>query len=106
MKIYFKNKTIKKICEEPTVAAKKFGANCAKRLRTRLAELTAADFVSELVVGRPHPLKADRKGQFAINLDRKIRLIFVNYNQENSSSDLDWSTVNKILIIEIGDYHD
>ena len=68
MEIHFKDKKIRALCEERTVAEKKLGAACAGKLRVRLNALTAAQRVTDLIMGNPHPLKGDRAGQFALDL--------------------------------------
>jgi toxin HigB-1 len=65
--------------------------------------------VQELVAGRPHPLKGDRAGQFALDLDGGKRLVFepanepIPYKQDGS---IDGAIVTHICIVFIGDYHD
>ena len=87
---------------------KKWGNELALKLMTRLADLDAASNVSELTVGRPHPLEYDRKGQFAVDLNNMIRLIFEPANEpipKSSDGTVDWKRVTMIRILCIGDYH-
>ena len=57
----------------------------------------------------PHPLRGDRAGQFALDLDGGRRLVFepdqgsVPGKQDGS---IDWSQVTRVRIVLIGDYHD
>jgi addiction module HigA family antidote len=60
MDISFASKKLEKLCSDSREAMKVLGADGARKLRTRLADLEAADTVSELVAGRPHPLTGKR----------------------------------------------
>ncbi len=109
MDITFLNNKIKRLCENRRDAERQFGADCARKLRVRLADLEAAAAVSELVAGRPHPLKGDRQGQFAVDLAGGRRLVFEPIHDpcpclENQA--IDWLRVTRIRIVFIGDYHD
>jgi proteic killer suppression protein len=41
MEITFSDRKLQKLCEQQNQARKKLGANCAKKLRIRLADLAA-----------------------------------------------------------------
>lgn len=109
MKINFKNTKIRELCEKGAVAERKLGTACARKLRTRLDDLEAATRVTDLVAGNPHPLKADRAGQFAVDLSGGWRLVFVPDDEpcpHREDGSIDWSEVTIICIDYIGDYHD
>jgi proteic killer suppression protein len=100
---------LKAICEQERVATRVLGRPCARRLRARLADLVAAVHVRELVAGRPHPLKGDRSGQFALDLHGGVRLVFEPANDPIPKQDdggIDWRRVTRLRIVFIGDYHD
>ena len=100
---------LRALCEQQRLATRRLGAPCARKLRSRLADLMAAAHVRELVAGRPHPLSGDREGQFALGLHGGVRLVFEpNHDPVPSLSDgsIDWAQVTQITIIYIGDYHD
>jgi toxin HigB-1 len=109
MEITFADTKLQNLCEQPKLAQKKLGANCSKKLTTRLADLAAVSFVTELVAGNPHPLKGDRAGEFAVNLEGGKRLVFQPNNDPISltkDGSIDWSKVTAVCIVFIGDYHD
>ncbi len=109
MKIEFKDEKMKALCENSALANKKLGQKMAKKLRTRLADLQAASVVAELSAGRPHPLKGDLKGKFALDLVHPKRLVFEPANDPVPCKDdksIDWQQVTQIRIVWIGDYHD
>jgi len=109
LKIRFKDKKLRKLCEERVSAEKKLGTACARKLRSRLSDLEAVSVVAELNVGNPHPLAGDRAGQFALNLTGGWRLVFTPANDpcpQHASAGIDWSQVTIVNIEYIGDYHD
>jgi hypothetical protein len=63
MQIAYASKTIQRLCEEDKHQRKQLGEKRAKRLKNRLGELRAVENVSQLRLGRPHALTADRAGQ-------------------------------------------
>jgi toxin HigB-1 len=108
VEIHFKNKKLQELCQTTRQMKKKWGNELSQKLMARLADLDAASNVSELIAGRPHPLDYDRKGQFAIDLNNMMRLIFEPANDpipKCSDGTVDWKKVTVIRIICIGDYH-
>jgi proteic killer suppression protein len=109
MEILFATTKLKELCEQQKKMQKELGNACARKLRTRLKDLAAATSVSELVAGHPHPLKGDRAGQLAVNLDGGVRLVFESANDPTPKTQddaIDWANVTIVRIVFIGDYHD
>ncbi|MDF5733590.1 MAG: killer suppression protein HigA, partial [Rhizonema sp. PD38] len=109
MEITFADSKLQNLCEQQNLAKRKLGAECAKKLRTRLADLIGVSCVTELVAGRPHPLKGDRAGEFAIDLEGGKRLVFKPDNDPtplDKDGNIHWSKVTAVCIVFIGDYHD
>ena len=109
MDILFADEDLEELCSTERIAKKALGAQGAKKLRVRLAELMAVGRVSELFSGRPHPLRGDRAGQFAVDLDGGRRLVFEPANHPlptDADGALAWGQVTAIRIVYIGDYHD
>lgn len=109
MKVNFKDKKIRELCEKQAVAEKKLGAACSRKLRNRLSDLEAVDRVADLVAGNPHPLKGNRAGQFALDLAGGWRLVLApDHNPCPTRPDggVDWFQVTIVCIEYIGDYHD
>lgn len=109
MKIDFRDKRLRALCEEQRVAVRELGADSAKKLRARLSDLDAATRVTDLVAGRPHPLKFDRAGQFAVDLAGGWRLVFAPDHDPlplHADGSVDWSQVSSVIIESIEDYHD
>jgi toxin HigB-1 len=96
--VEYNNKTIEKVCINFSYAEKKFGERMAELISLRIDQITAANSVEDMVkfrIGRCHPLKCNRKNQYAVDLVQPQRLVF-------EKKDTDIRIVN---IIEIVDYH-
>ena len=109
MEITFKSDELQRICTEKAYMSRKLGPKSAKKLRARLADISAASHVAELHAGRPHALKHDRIGKFAVSLDGGTRLVFESANIPipiTNDGGIARNQVTKIRIVEIGDYHD
>ena len=109
MNILFKDQAIRLTCEKRAVATKALGDIGARKLAARLSEIEAATYVTDLVIGNPHPLKGDRLGQFALSLAGGWRLVFVPANDPvplREDESILWSQVTIVCIEFIGDYHD
>ena len=109
MDILFKDEKLERMCCEEKVAKKKLGTKSAKKLRTRLADLMAADTMADVVFGRPHQLKGDLAGCMGLDLDGGCRLVVEAANEPIPTRDdggIDWTTVDAVRVVLIGDYHD
>ncbi len=90
---------------------KELGSKTAEKLKQRMAELYAADYLKDidLLPGpRLHQLKGKRKGQFAVDLAHPFRLIFKPSNKPiptRKEGGVDLELIDKIEIIVITDYH-
>lgn len=108
MEITFSDRKLQNLCEQKKLAQRKLGTNCAKKLKARFADLAAVSCVAELVAGRPHRLKGDRAGEFAVDLEGGKRLVFKPDNDPiplTEDGSIDPSKVTAICIISIEDYH-
>ncbi|MDE0291953.1 MAG: killer suppression protein HigA [Candidatus Dadabacteria bacterium] len=109
MDISFLDSDLKKLCEDSKYASRKLGSASARKLQTRLADLDAAAKLGDVTVGRPHPLKGDRIGEFALDLSGGRSLVFKSCDDPaplNADGDMEWREVKSIRIVFIGDYHD
>jgi len=105
----YKTAKLKKLCLISKEADKKLGPNSGKKLRTRLADIEAASNVSELIAGRPHPYTGDKAGQFSLDLHGGHRLLFESLKEPpptKNDGGIDWSKVESIFIVLIGDPHE
>lgn len=66
------------MCTLASEAEKKYGLEMAEKIHQRIDEIAASDTVEEMVkfhIGRCHPLKGNRKGQYAMDLVHPYRLV-------------------------------
>ena len=109
METSFGDRSTEDICRQPKLATKAIGAESAKKLHRRISEIFNAENVDELVAGRPHPLSGNRLGHFALDLHGGKRLVFKPTLQPppvKTDGSIDWKSVTKVTITELGDYHD
>jgi len=98
LRITYKSKKIEKVCTVASEAEKKYGLEMAAKIHQRIDEISSADTIEEMVqfkLGRCHPLKGERKGQYAVDLVQPNRLVFQKEGDE----------IQIAKIMEIVDYH-
>ena len=110
MDIVFGNNKLRKSFGSDAAIQKEYGRQ-AKVIKVRMAILRNAKNLADVPTSNPercHQLKADRKGQFAVNLKKSYRLIFEPDHEPIPRKDdggIDLEKVTKIKIIEVVDYH-
>ncbi|MBI2899140.1 MAG: killer suppression protein [Planctomycetes bacterium] len=111
MEIVFRNAKLAKQCSSAKDCDRQYGDQLGKKIRQRLADLSAAETlgdVSKLPPARCHALSADREGQFAVDLKQPYRLIFEPADEPvpgKPDGSVDQGRVTRIRIVEITDYH-
>lgn len=110
MNISFQNKKLEKLLENPSKLKKELGPLRAKLFLKRLGTLADAETLEDVryVPGNFHELKADRKGQWACDLDQPYRLIFEPHEDPvptDGSGRFIWVEIKGVEIIEISNYH-
>ena len=111
MDIVFRTRKLEKQCNDAKEASRTWGAEQAKRLRSRLDDLQAALTLAVMrtLPGRAHELAGDREGQISIDLKHPYRLIIVPANNpvpRKPDGGLDWDNVTAIRVWEVSDTHD
>ena len=104
MEIEFKSKKLRKTCENYINLCKKGSDKKAKKIVQRINELIAASSLFDISMipnARLHPLKQNRKGQLAVDIDHPYRMILEPVNGDIQ----DYQTIAKVIIIEFIDYH-
>jgi proteic killer suppression protein len=111
MEIHLKSSRIQKACNNERESVRAWGSLNARKLRQRLAELSAAETLErmrKLPAARCHPLKGDRDGQFAVDLAHPYRLVFEPVNNpipKTNDGGIDLEKVTAIKILSVEDYH-
>lgn len=110
VKLSFSSNRLQRQLESAVTMQKAFGDR-ANHLRRRLSILREAACLSD-VPGRPperrHPLKGDRRGQYAVVIKDNWRLVFEPDHDPlpvDGEGALDLRAVTAIRILEIVDYH-
>ncbi len=97
MEVRYATRDLERVCTDTRRMQTALGANLAKKLKLRIAELIYVEGMADLLEGpgRWEELKADRAGQWSARLTGNWRLIV-------QSEEGDEVTV---LVVEIIDYH-
>lgn len=98
MEIEYQNERIEKVCTNAAVAERKYGSEMAEKIQMRIDQIRATPSIEYLIqyhIGRCHPLRQNRKNQFAMDLVHPMRLVF-----EKRGTDIQIAR-----IMEIVDYH-
>ena len=111
MDITFKNQSLANLINSEKALRKKFGEECGRKIMRRMAVLSAAPSLAEVPTQPPekcHMLKADRKGQFAVEAHKQYRIVFIpNHDPIPTKPDggIDLTEVTAIVILNVEDYH-
>ncbi len=98
MQIGYRTHKLEKVCTIAHEAEKQYGREMSEKIQQRIDEISAALNVEMMVqfrIGRCHPLKGDRKNQYAVDLVHPYRLVFEKKGNE----------IQIAFIMEIVDYH-
>lgn len=109
MEIQFKNGRLQNLIESEKELKRRYSTNLAKQVQIRMYQLKSSSNLEELfsVKGKWHPLKGNRKGQYAASLPDGERLVIkpsepVPYKEDGG---IDTSKVDSIIVIAIENYH-
>lgn len=111
MEIEVRKRSLAKALNSERGLLKKYGRNMANAFRTRLGVLQNAPNLAAVPTHKPvrrHLLRADRAGEFAVDLVHPYRLVFKpNHSPVPRRSDggVDTKRVTAITIIDVVDYH-
>ena len=110
MDIFFKTNKFAKECNDLKKLVQRYGAENAKRIRSRFDDLSAAPNLEAMrtLPGRCHELTGNMAGLLAIDAKHPYRLIFEPAHDPipcKVDGGLDWSEVTAICVLRIEDYH-
>ena len=111
MKVDFLDAKAKEFFEDPKQVKKTYGAESAKKLKTRLDDLDAVASLEDTrnLPGHWEELTKDRAGQFSARLHGGLRLIIKpqqNPPPVKPDGGMDWRAIDAVFIVEVVDYHD
>ncbi|MCY4354001.1 MAG: type II toxin-antitoxin system RelE/ParE family toxin [Truepera sp.] len=110
MDIAFRTRKLKKIFNSEKELKKVYG-NLAPTIQLRLAVLKNAPTLSAVPTTRPerrHQLRGKLRGQYAVDIDPRYRLVFKPSHDpvpRREDGGIDTDSVTAITIREITDYH-
>lgn len=110
MDITFSTNKLFRMANDKSFAIRKLGNLRAKLFSDRLDDMDAATTLEDVrhLPGNYHELTADRKGQWACDLDQPYRLIF-RPHEEPIPTDKNgkhvWIEITGVEILEITNYH-
>jgi plasmid maintenance system killer protein len=114
MEVFIKDKKLKAGLEDQATCQKLYGKDMAKKVRLRMAALSAAMSLVDLwppMSGpeRCHELKGDMAGIFSVDVKHPYRLLFRPTEAATSGPDVDekqrWTSIKSIEILGIKDTH-
>ena len=111
MEITFRTKRLRKVCSKEKEALRELGERCAERLMARMAELRAADVLSDISYLPPvrlHEHVGRGKGVFSVDLKHPHRLLFIPADDPvpyKADGGIDLDNVSAIEVIDIIDPH-
>ena len=111
MDIYFPDKDLEALVSDERKCKKKLGERRTKILQRRLADISLAENLEETISlpGHFHPLREDRSGQWACDLDQPYRLIIEPHEKPiptDASGRYEWVEVKMVDVNEIVNYHE
>jgi plasmid maintenance system killer protein len=111
MQVSYRTNKLQKVCNDEKDGIRELGPACAKKLRQRLAELAAAEVLSDISYLPPprcHEL-TNLGGVFSVALQHPYRLLFISANEpvpRKADNGIDLTQVTAIEITNIEDTHD
>ena len=109
MEIAFSTKSLRDTCESEEMSRQKFGPEVAEMLKRRLADLRAADFIEDMVLGNVREVPRSHGPAMCIDLIHGYRLVIrANHNQNPTlaTGKVDWLAVSRVKIARIEKPHD
>lgn len=101
LEIAFETKSLRHLCETNQLARRKLGDNVAVKLQARLADLSSANSIDDVIVGYPRLIDEET---YVLSLSDEYQLSFIQNHPSapiNGTGRLDWKQVRRIKITEI-----
>lgn len=114
MKVWFRNKKLKRELEDDAERVKTYGPFMAKKIKLRLDALMAANSLADFLPSysgseRCHELTGNLVGTFSIDVKQPYRLLFWPVNLPDDVDPVDekkrWQAIKEVEIQKIEDTH-
>ena len=104
MEIQFDTKELRDVCEQEAVAIDQLGVMAAGGLKLRLADLRAAEAISDVLAGNPQQGQHDGTDCFRFSLDEGAVLVLTPNHSKPRLDDAgktDWPQVRRIRVVSL-----
>jgi hypothetical protein len=101
LQLFFADPEIQNLCEHRAAAEKVLGAKVARQLRARLADLYAANSITEIVAGLPMPTG---RGTFVIFLEPPHKIVLeptMKPIPKTTEGKTDWGAIESFSITAV-----
>lgn len=111
MDIWFLNSRLAKLFNSEIELQKKYGSKLSKTIMRRLEVIASAECLEDIPANPPfrrHQLRGTRKGEFAVDLDQRYRLILLPRDDPaptKADGGLDLKRITAVTIVGVEDYH-
>lgn len=109
MDVLFKSTEEQAFFQSEKQLIKEYGKEMAKKITQRLNEIQAFDSVGQWLacgLGKPEILKANRKNQISVHLNKNYRLIVeIIYSEHIDISSVNFFEITIVRLEEVVDYH-
>lgn len=99
MEIAFEDILLREMCEDYNIAIVHLGTDISQKLKNRLADLRAATFITDLILGNPHLI--ENTDLYRIDLTSECYITFCANHPKNKTTQVNWSKVRKIKLLRI-----
>jgi proteic killer suppression protein len=102
LEITFNTRELRNICEDESLATQTLGSDTAKALKNRLADIRAADIISDVLAGQPSLDKNTDCYHFELANGHKL-IVKPSHVTERTNTDgtTDWKRVHRVQVISL-----
>jgi proteic killer suppression protein/toxin YoeB len=108
VEIIYDDNEVEKLFNDFEMMKRKKGAEITRKIKNRYDFLVATINFKEYLdttAGKPHALQQNRKGQYAVSVDKNKRLILEPITENNDLSSKALEKCEKVIIKGVIDYH-
>lgn len=109
MEVAFKTKVLRTVCLSATAMDQRYGAEGGELLRRWLADIRAAECLGDVPLLAPSLTFRRFSDEVLVDLAGALKVIFKANHQKppkRMDGEIEWSSVDRILIQRIGEAHD
>lgn len=106
MEIAFETKELRDLCHHEAVSNANLSTLAAEALKKRLSDIHAADWIGEILAGRPKIGRWKTYECYFFDLEEGLVLAVIpNHLKQrlNNDGQVDWATVRRVKIVYLGE---